>query len=112
MKNLLILRQTAGLSQQALAKKFNLSQQTIYKYENGIAEPNLDTLKQLSKFFNVSIDYLVEDDDSIVIQPYSQSSNFTSDEIELIRKYRLLHPSVRHAVCSFINDLTPEQTEQ
>lgn len=44
MENLKKLRLTKGLSQQALADHLELSQQTIYKYENGITEPNIDML--------------------------------------------------------------------
>lgn len=44
MKNLKILREEFGLSQQKLADLFNLSQQSIYKYENDLAEPDFQTL--------------------------------------------------------------------
>ena len=60
MKNLRTLRAEKGLSQQALADMFQLSQQSIYKYENGLAEPNLETLKYFADYFGCSIDYLVD----------------------------------------------------
>lgn len=44
MKNLKKLRQAKKMSQQQLALKLNLSQQTIYKYENQITEPDITTL--------------------------------------------------------------------
>lgn len=59
LKNLRTLREERGLSQQKLADKFCLSQQSIYKYENGLAEPDFATLKQFASFFNTSIDYLI-----------------------------------------------------
>ena len=45
-----------GLSQQALAEKFNLTQQFIYKYENGLAEPDIKSLKNFAIFFGISVD--------------------------------------------------------
>ena len=59
MENLKKLRVSRGLSQQALAEKFNLTQQAIYKYENGLAEPDIEMLRNLAVFFGVSVDYLL-----------------------------------------------------
>ena len=44
MKNLKKLRLSRNLSQQQLAFRLDLSQQTIYKYENQITEPDVATL--------------------------------------------------------------------
>ena len=59
LKNLRTLREERGLSQQKLADQFCLSQQSIYKYENGLAEPDLATLKQFANFFHTTVDYLI-----------------------------------------------------
>ncbi len=59
MKNLKLLREERGLSQQKLAELFLISQQSIYKYENGLAEPSLDLLIKFSLFFDTSIDFIV-----------------------------------------------------
>jgi repressor LexA len=53
------LRNKRDISQQDLADFFNISQQTISAYENGSREPDLDTLKKMSEYFNVTIDYLL-----------------------------------------------------
>lgn len=60
MENLKKLRNARNLSQQKLAEEFNLSQQSIYKYENDLAEPDLQTLKNLAAFFHTSVDYLID----------------------------------------------------
>lgn len=52
-------RNKAGLSQYDLAKKLNMTQQRISSYERGIREPDLDTLKLLADFFNISTDDLL-----------------------------------------------------
>ena len=57
--NLKMLRQEKGIGQVKLAKKLGVSKGIISLWENGLREPNMSSLIQLSKFFNVSIDYLV-----------------------------------------------------
>ena len=52
------------MSQQQLALKLNLSQQTIYKYENQITEPDITTLINLADYFNTSVDYLIGNTDN------------------------------------------------
>ena len=64
MKNLKKLRQAKKMSQQQLALKLNLSQQTIYKYENQITEPDITTLINLADYFNTSVDYLIGNTDN------------------------------------------------
>lgn len=53
------LREEYKISQTELAEKLNLSQRTISSYENGINEPDIQTLKDIAKFFNVTVDYLI-----------------------------------------------------
>ena len=57
--NLKMLRQEKGIGQVELAKKLGVSKGIISLWENGLREPNMSSLIRLSKFFNVSIDYLV-----------------------------------------------------
>lgn len=54
------LREAAKMSQTELAKKLNLSQRTISSYETGTNEPDIQTLKIIAKYFNCSIDYLLD----------------------------------------------------
>ena len=53
------LRTRKGLSQDELAEKLFVTRQAISRWENGETVPNTDTLKLLSKFFNVSINTLL-----------------------------------------------------
>lgn len=53
------LREENNLSQLDLANKLNMSQQAISAYEKGTREPDIDTIKKISDFFNVSTDYLL-----------------------------------------------------
>lgn len=53
------LRSKKKWTQAELAKKLNVSQQTIGSWEVGRAEPSSDALSTLAKLFEVSVDYLL-----------------------------------------------------
>ena len=53
------LRTKNGLSQDELAEKVFVTRQAVSRWENGDTVPNTDTLKLLSKLFNVSINTLL-----------------------------------------------------
>lgn len=58
-KRIYELRKENGLSQQALAKKINVTQKSIDFWEKGINEPKASYIISLAKFFQVSSDYLL-----------------------------------------------------
>lgn len=102
MTRLKELRVASGLSQQALAEKFNLSQQSIYKYENGLAEPDIKTLRGMAHFFGVSIDFLVGEDTLVQEDINNQGIILSNEEILLIRNYRKLDNELRVAIHTLI----------
>lgn len=53
------LRLENNLTQKELAKKLNMQNTAISKYELGEREPDIKTLNKLSEFFNVTLDYLL-----------------------------------------------------
>lgn len=53
------LRKKNNLSQQELAEKLEISRSAIGMYETGKREPDFDTLVKFSKFFGVSVEYLL-----------------------------------------------------
>lgn len=53
------LRKENGMSQLELAEKIGISQQTVAKWECGVASPKTSTIVILSELFNVSCDYLL-----------------------------------------------------
>ena len=56
------LRKQAGLSQEALAGKVNVTRQTISKWELNLSTPELGILVRLSELYGVSMDYLTKED--------------------------------------------------
>lgn len=60
-ERLLHLRKKAGLSQEDVAEKLNVSRQTVSKWETNQTVPELIKAKLLSQLYNVSYDYLISE---------------------------------------------------
>lgn len=59
MIGLKTIRKKRKLNQQKVALDLNISREALSYYENGKREPSLQLLVQMSKYFNVSINYLI-----------------------------------------------------
>ena len=62
------LRTKNGLSQDELAEKVFVTRQAVSRWENGETTPNIDTLKLLSKLFDVSINTLLGSPRKLICQ--------------------------------------------
>ena len=67
-KVILELRTKRGLSQDELAEKVMVTRQAVSRWENGETVPNTETLKLLSKEFDVSINTLLGEPRKLVCQ--------------------------------------------
>ena len=56
------LRKQAGLSQENLAEKLDITRQTVSKWELDQSTPELGYIAKLADLYNVSTDYLIRDD--------------------------------------------------
>ena len=65
---ILELRNKKGLSQEELAEKVFVTRQAVSRWENGETVPNTETLKILSKLFEVSINTLLGSPRKLVCQ--------------------------------------------
>ena len=70
------LRKEAGLTQKELAKKLQLTNSTICDWEKERSEPNIEQLRILSIFFEVSTDYLLGLEDETGAKYYNSFNNF------------------------------------
>ena len=61
-KNLQNLRKIRQLSQQVFAERLGLTRSKVASYESGKAEPNVNKLLQIARFFDISINQLIEED--------------------------------------------------
>ncbi len=53
------IRKKKNLNQLKVATDLSISREAISYYENGQRSPNIEMLVTLSKYFKVSIDYLI-----------------------------------------------------
>ncbi|MBR4304931.1 MAG: helix-turn-helix transcriptional regulator [Clostridia bacterium] len=61
-KNIAALRTGAGMTQIDLAEKLNYSDKAVSKWERGESIPDVLVLKQIADMFQVTVDYLLEEE--------------------------------------------------
>lgn len=106
MKNLRNLRKQHNLSQQKLADILHISQQSIYKYENDITSPDLDTLIKMADFFNTSVDYIIGNSNISHKIENITDTMLNDDELTLIQNYRFLAPSQKRILQLLCSEFT------
>ncbi len=72
------LRKSRGLTQEELAEALFVSRTAISKWESGRGYPSIDSLKEISSYFSVSIDDLLSGEQLIFIAEKENKSNFNS----------------------------------
>lgn len=85
------LREQKNVSQVCLATHVGCSQNTISKIELGTTSPKGELLLELSKYFNVSIDYLLFNSNYKYIQEmYYDMKKIENKNYDFIKKYEML----------------------
>ena len=90
MKRIAELRKAKHWNQIALALKLNVSQYLISAYETGRHQPSIDILKQMSKLFNVSVDYIIENTDIKTPVVSVDGSTLSAEVQELLSVFHIL----------------------
>ncbi|WP_425059216.1 HTH-type transcriptional regulator Xre [Sporomusa carbonis] len=100
------LRNGKGFTQQQVADMTGLSRARLNNYEQGVREPDLDTVTKLADFLGVSVDYLLGRD-----KPAPTAPSEDLELIELARKLKSLPEKDRKVVETIIklNELADEQ---
>lgn len=88
-KRLKKLRNEAGLTQQQLGDKLNVTKVSICSYENGNRMASIETLIDIANLFKVDLDYLIGTD-SYVVSDNSEDYGIrmAKDEIDIIKELR------------------------
>ena len=96
------LREARKASQQSLSFVCNVSQTMISKYELGQAEPDIQTLILIAKYFSVTVDYLIGiSDEKISVNTTSMSI----DEKEILHDFKQLDKINQAKASAFIKGL-------
>jgi len=102
------LREEKQISQQKLAEQIGTNQQSIHRYEHGLYEPDIRTLKLIANYFKTSVDYLIGNTDlRHKIEPVERF-DLNDDEASLIMGYRLLPANAQCGVRALIDALVNE----
>lgn len=105
------LRKAKNWNQVALALKLNVSQYLISAYETGRHQPGIDALKQMSKLFNVSVDYIIENTDIKTPVDAFARDGLTEDEIELLSIFKNLSKKEQQRAIGMLLALKADTTE-
>ena len=65
-------RENASLSQQDVADSLNISRKSVSKCERGISYPDIENLVILSDLYNISIDFLLKDNNETLVEETSK----------------------------------------
>ena len=93
------LRRDRCLTQIELAQKMNVSQAAVAGWEKNVNFPNVSTLQELARFFGVSTDYLLGND----------NPHFNSSETTLVENYRRLSDVNKRFINTMIHTLATQQ---
>lgn len=77
------LRKARSLTQEELAEALYVSRTAISKWESGRGYPSIDSLKEISRFFSVTIDDLICPDEMIIVAE-NDKREFVSKYVSLI----------------------------
>lgn len=95
MKNLITLRERFGLRQVDVAEKIGVSKQAYGLYETDKRQASYETLCKLADFFDVTVDYLLEREQTSLQQ-------LPPEQAELLRIYEVLPPSQKQGLVQIV----------
>lgn len=84
-EKLIKLRKEKGLSQEEFGNEINVSRQTVSKWENEEAKPEVDKIREIVKKFNVNYDYLLNDEIEL-----KEGSKNISDNNDKKTRYKII----------------------
>lgn len=89
-----IARDLKGVKQTKVSDDTGINNKTLSGYERDISEPDIDTIKILAEYYNISLDYLLGKTDNAT--PYKELYEKVDikeeykEEIEALEKFRSL----------------------
>lgn len=100
------LRSEKGLTQKDLADQLHVSFQTVSKWENDENEPDISTLRELSKLYDCSVDYLINEEEDKEIKEEPKPEPVVAP-VEQVTKTIIIHQRELH-VCRACGKDIPE----
>lgn len=85
------LREKSGLTQAELAKQLGVTRSGVNAWEMGISVPSTQYIVELSVFFNVSTDYLLDMPHTATVSVDGLTNREIASIIEIIECYKAKH---------------------
>lgn len=103
------LREEKRLTQEKLSSLVGMDRTTISKLESGERDCTLDHLQRLSKFFDVSFDYILGNSDErknkVVFTDVTQDGKITKVQMEFLKRVEDLNVKDMEQVFDYIDFL-------
>lgn len=99
-EKLIMLRKEKKLSQFDVSEALRVSRQAVSRWEAGTAQPSTDNLKVLSKLYEVSVDYLLDEDADRPEQ--LQEANASENQVAPAKKKFSIDRKTAVAICCAI----------
>lgn len=96
------LRKEAHKTQFQIAQLLNITQPAYAKYEKGLTEPDCASLRKLSEYYGVDIDYIVKD----------ESSKMTELEAEIMQLVKKMSPENQQIILSIVKQILNLKTDK
>ena len=93
-ENIANLRKKKGITQEELANQFNVSNQSVSKWEAGKCYPDIDLLPALACYFEVSIDELLMGKDLNAIKPSIENDDIFLQAIRIAQDNQYVSTAV------------------
>ena len=100
MRNLAKIRKQSGRTQRNLSVMLGFSQELISKYERGLSNPSINSLKKMATFFNCSVDYLIDFSDNLL-----PNITLTQEQADIIFKYNMLSKNDKARLEGYLDSL-------
>lgn len=105
-----MLRKQNGLTQKDVADILKINRTTYTKYETGVTEPNVTSLKKLAEIFGVDLNELLSDED----EGYSAFDSGSDEKRtrDMVKMFRLLSEKDKDTVLSQLKKRTGNSSKK
>lgn len=109
MVNFKKIRKEYNISQVEFAKILNVASNTISQYETGLREPDIKTLIKIAKYFNISVDYLIGNEE---IKKDTVKSDLTEEEKQILNYYKSIPDKYKGMAQGYLQALAEKEEQK
>lgn len=101
-KKLKALRLENEMTQKYVAARLNVARSTIAGYETKNRQPSHEKLTALANLFDVTVDYLLEDEETIHLNS-SKTHLYSAEERAFLLRYKKLSPRSKKDLLGYLS---------